>query len=29
MSIELILVIVVVLMLFGGGEYWGRGRGYW
>jgi hypothetical protein len=29
MSLELILIIVVLFVLFGGGGYWGRGRGYW
>jgi hypothetical protein len=29
MSMELILIIFVLFLLFGGGGYWGRGRGYW
>ena len=23
------LVLIILVLLFGGGEYWGRGRGYW
>jgi hypothetical protein len=26
--VELLLIIFVALLLFGGGGYWGRGRGY-